>query len=144
MTIAHLDDPLAGSRCFGIMRNHYDRLIESIVELPKHLQNQLGILRIEIPCGLVSQHDRRTVDDCARQRDALLLAAGKLQRFMMHLVLQAQHSQDFATTIRLIGAISVNSLRQTQVSLSRQSREQVEPLKYKPNFTASNIGSLGV
>src|SRR5262245_2921629 len=126
------------------MRDQNDRLIESIVELTKHLQNNLGILGIEISGWLVSQHDRRTVDDCAGQRDALLLAAGKLQRFVMHLVLQAKHSQDFATTIRLICAISVNSLGHTQVTLRHQSRKKVEPLKYKPNLTASNISSLSV
>ena len=39
--------------------------------------------RVEIPGRLVGQHDRRIVGERARQRDALLLAAGQLRRIVM-------------------------------------------------------------
>ena len=37
MTVTHLDDALAGRGCLRIMRDHYDRLVESIIQLAKHL-----------------------------------------------------------------------------------------------------------
>ena len=75
MTVAHLDDTLTGSGCLGIVRDHYDRLIKSIVQLAKHLQNQFRVFRIEIAGRFVSQNNRGPVHDSARQRHALLLAA---------------------------------------------------------------------
>ena len=75
MSIAHLDDALAGSGCFGIVRNHDHRLIEPIIQLAKHLQDQSRIFRVKISGGFVSQNDGGTIDDRARQRYALLLSA---------------------------------------------------------------------
>ena len=77
MTVAHLDDALTGSGCLGIVCDHYDRLIKSIVQLAKHLQNQFRVFRIEIAGRFVRQHNRRAIHDGACQGDALLLAARK-------------------------------------------------------------------
>ena len=76
MTVTHLDDPLTGGGCLGIMRNHYDCLIESVVQFAKHVQDDFGILGIEIAGWLVRQHDCGTIDNGPSQRDPLLLAAG--------------------------------------------------------------------
>ena len=75
MTVAHLDDTLTGSGCLGIVRDHYDRLIKSIVQLAKHLQNQFRVFGIEIARRFVGQDDRGPVHDGAGQRHALLLTA---------------------------------------------------------------------
>ena len=87
VTIAHLDDPLAGSGCFGIVCNHYDRLIETIIQLAKHLQNQFGILRIEISGWFVGQDNCRAIHHGPGQSDPLLLSPRQLQRLVMQLVL---------------------------------------------------------
>lgn len=116
MTIPHLDDSLTGRGCLRIVRNHYDRLVESIVQLAKHLQHYLGILRVEIAGRFVSQDDCRTIDDGARQGHALLLAAGKLKRFVVHLVLEPQHAEYFAAPVGIVCAIAVNAFGQPQVS----------------------------
>src|ERR1019366_519592 len=47
-TIAHVNDAIAVGRGFGIVRNHQHRLSQFLVRLPQHLQNNFGILRIEI------------------------------------------------------------------------------------------------
>ena len=39
MSVAHLDDSLARGGGFGIMRDHDNRLIETIVQFAKHLQH---------------------------------------------------------------------------------------------------------
>ena len=43
MTVTHLDDPLAGRGCLGIVRNHYDCLIEPVVQFAKHVQDDFRI-----------------------------------------------------------------------------------------------------
>jgi hypothetical protein len=110
VTIAHLDDSLAGSGCFRIMRNHYDCLIESVVQLAKHLQHQIGILRVEIAGWLVRQNYRRTIHDGPSQRHALLLSPRQFKRFVMHLILQAEHAQNLSPSIGIVSTVSVNSL----------------------------------
>ena len=40
MTVAHLDDALAGGGCFRVVSDHDDRLIEAVVKVSKHFQDQ--------------------------------------------------------------------------------------------------------
>src|SRR5581483_946678 len=119
VTVTHLDDALAGSGCFRIVGNHDDGLIESVVQLAKHFQDEFRVLSIKISCRLVSQNDRRSIDDGARERYALLLAAGKLERLVMHLVFEAKHAQNFSPSIRIISSIAMNAFSQPQVPFSR-------------------------
>ena len=116
MTVTHLDDPLAGCGCLGIVRDHYDCLVESIIQFTEHLQNNFGVLRVQITRGLVSQNECRPIHDCAGQSYPLLLSAGKLKRFVVHLVFQAQHAQDFAAPVRIVCAVSLDSFGQAQIA----------------------------
>ena len=59
------------------------------VDRPQHFHDVTPVGRVEIPGWLVGQHDRRIVGQRARQRDALLLAAGQLRRIVMRAVGQA-------------------------------------------------------
>ena len=60
----------------------------------------LGGARIEIAGRLVGQQHARRVGDRARDRDALLLAAGKLRRAVFEALLQAEIAQ------QLVGALA--------------------------------------
>ena len=142
MTVAHLDDALTGSGCLRIVRDHYDRLIKSIVQLAKHLQNQFRVFRIEIAGRFVSQDNGRPVHDGARQRHALLLAARKLEWLVMHLVFQVQHSENLAPAVGIVRAVSMNAFGQPQVAFGCQRGEQIETLKDKSDFSPANVGSL--
>src|ERR1019366_9735867 len=82
-TIAHVNDAIAIGRRFGIVRNHQYRLSQFLVRLPQHLQDNFGILRIEIAGGFVGQHDGGLIHQRARQRHPLLLAAAQLGRAML-------------------------------------------------------------
>lgn len=144
MTISHLDDTLTGSGCLRIVCDHYDRLIKSIVQLAKHLQNQFRVFRIEVAGRFIGQDNRRPVDDGARQGDALLLAARKLEWLVMHLVFQVQHSENLAPTIRIVRAISMNALSQPQVAFGSQCGKQIKTLKDKSDLSSPNVCSLGI
>src|SRR5437879_2410544 len=49
----------------------------------KQLEDEPPVRGIEVPGGLVCENDRRIVGQSTRERDALLLAAGKLRRVMV-------------------------------------------------------------
>ena len=142
MTVTHLDDPLTGRGCLGIVRNHYDCLIESVVQFAKHVQDDFGIFRIEIASRLVREHDGGPINDCPGQRDTLLLAAGKLERLVMHLVLETQHAEYFAATIRIVCPVPLNAFGEAQISFRRQGGEEIEALKDETDLAPANVGPL--
>ena len=68
---AHLVDHLA------VVRRHDDGRARA-VDPVEQLHDPHGRVRVEVPRRLVADEQRRVVDEGARDRDALLLAAGEL------------------------------------------------------------------
>ena len=66
-----------------IVRHHDDRLLELGVQPLQQSQDLLARLGVEIAGRLVGEQQRRVGDDGARDRDALLLAAGELARVVL-------------------------------------------------------------
>src|SRR5207247_1864197 len=77
--------PLGRRRVVG---DHEDRLVELLVEPLHERQHVVGALAIEVAGGLVGDDDLRIVDDRARDRHALLLAARQLARIVVHPILE--------------------------------------------------------
>ncbi len=44
---------------------------------------QRRVVRVEVRCGFVQQHDRRVNGECPRERDTLGLAAGQRERVLI-------------------------------------------------------------
>src|SRR5438552_3298554 len=80
-------------RLFLIVRHAHEGdphpLLEHL-QFDFHFLSQLPVERAE---RFVQQQDRRTIDECARQRDALLFTAGKLRREAILLAGQPHHVQ---------------------------------------------------
>src|SRR5918912_50632 len=74
LAVAHVDDAAAHGGGLRVVRDHDDGLVEAVVHLLKHVQDDGGVLRIEVAGRLVGQDDGGPCDDGARERDALLLA----------------------------------------------------------------------
>src|SRR5947207_3214077 len=69
----------AGGGSFGVRRK--DGCRAPLLHLnPEELENQPGVLRIEVAGRLVGQHQPRVADQGARDRDALQLAARQFPR----------------------------------------------------------------
>ena len=66
------------------------------VKLPQQVQNNLLVGLVEISRGLVGENQFRLIDQRARDRHALLLAAGKFRGQMRKAVSQAHALQDAA------------------------------------------------
>src|SRR5271166_324612 len=135
-TIAHVDDAVAIAGSLGIVRNHQHRLTQLLVGLPQHLQHDLGILRVEITGRLVRQNDRGLVDQGARQRHALLLAAAHLGRAMVEPLVDTEQPRDvfdvftFGRAVMLAGDIAGDR----DVVFGGQGGQQIELLEDKTDF----------
>src|SRR4029079_2717115 len=92
----------------------------------------------------IRENERGTINDSARERHALLLAPGKLEGLVMHLVFETQHSQDSAASIRIVCAISMDALCEAQIAFRRQCREEIEALKDETDLSPANVCALGV
>lgn len=139
-TVAHVQDAMAVRGCFRVVRDHDDRLAEFLVELTQERENIFGTLRVEISGGLVCQDNLGFADDGARNRDTLLLAAGKLRRPMMKAVAQAEK---FDGQLEAMGikAVTVNVLGERDIVIGVEGGEQVETLKDEADFVAAKKGT---
>ena len=90
----HDGDAVAhGERLFLVVRDVHERRLRArldLLELELHLLAQLEVERAE---RLVEQERGRLVDERARERDALLLAAGELARLALLHALEAHRAQ---------------------------------------------------
>ena len=80
LPILHLDHTAGRRSRIGIVCNHHNGLTELDIQFAEHLQHFAGVVRIKAARRLIGQNDRRPVDDRARNRYALLFAAGELRR----------------------------------------------------------------
>ena len=106
MPVTHLDRPRTHCRSLRVMRDHNDRLIEFLVKLAKHLKHDRRIFSVEITCRLVREYDRRTIDHRPGQSDTLLLAAGKLKRFVVHFIFKLQEFQYLSSIFSTAAAVA--------------------------------------
>src|SRR5688572_11263820 len=115
-------------------------------QLDHHLQHFLDHFRIERGGRLVEQHDLGVHAQRARDRDALLLAAGQLARILVRLLwnlhaLEVVHRHLFRFLLR---HLAYPDRRQGQVLDDGQVREQVEVLEHHPDFAAHLVDLLQV
>src|SRR5215203_2534438 len=101
-TVPHPDNSGADGRGLRVVRDHDDRLPVFFVQFAEHVEHYLRILGIEVSRWLVGENDCGTVYDRTCESDALLFAAGKLERLVMHLVFEPKKPQHFTS----IGAVS--------------------------------------
>src|SRR3954471_13274201 len=88
-TLLEGHDPLPeGGDDVGVVRCHQHRDAQ-LVDPQQQLQDRPADQRVEVPGGLVGDHDLRVVDERARDGRALLLAAGELVRVLLRLPRQA-------------------------------------------------------
>src|ERR1700722_7048033 len=136
--VAHVHDTVEVGDGFRIVRDHHDRLAQIFVQLPQHFQHDVGIFRIEITRRLVGKQDFWFVDDRTSDRDALLLAAGKRGRVVMQAALETQHFRDDIEAVR-VEAVSVNELRDRDITLRRQRGKQIKSLEDETNLVAAEF-----
>jgi hypothetical protein len=73
----------------GIVGDHRDRLPQPLVQVLEEAQDHPAVGGVEVPRGLVGEHDRRIVDEGPGDRHPLLLARRQVQGLHAELVRQA-------------------------------------------------------
>jgi hypothetical protein len=144
LAIPHMDDAISEARRFWIVGDHHDGLTEIFVGLAQHVENDVGILGIQVSGRFVGEHDGRFVDECSGQRYALLFSARQLRWTMWQPVCEPQQSDDAIEVGWIAFRIPSDVLRDINVGLSAQCRQQVEFLKNESDLSLSHSGSLSV
>jgi len=78
VAVSKLDTAVSLPRDVRVVRHHQD-VLAGVVQFAENLDNDGFVGFVEIAGGLVGENDLRLIDQRARNRNALLLAAGELR-----------------------------------------------------------------
>src|ERR687889_305039 len=67
LAVAHLDNAAAHGGGLGVVGDHDDGLVEAVVHLLEHVEDDGRVLRVEVSGRLVGEDDGRVGDDGAGQ-----------------------------------------------------------------------------
>src|SRR5471030_1751208 len=147
LAVLERDDARAVFGDLRLVRDEHDRDAALVLEPLEDVHHLDARAAVEIAGWLVGEENRRVVEQRARDRDALLLAAGQLIRMMISAVGEADclergkraappfGRRDFRRTIQE---------RQLDVLHRRRAREQVEALEDEPDLAVANRRELVV
>lgn len=120
------------------MRNHYGRGSQFHVDLLDRSQNDPSGVKIERTSGLVTQKDFGSLDDCSRDRNALLLASGQFRGKTIQLVGQTDKRNRLFRWHGIVG----NLHHQHDALANRKAGNQIIELENEPNMLAPDAGQL--
>src|SRR4051812_41763370 len=101
--------------------------------------------RVEVSGRLVGEQDTRSIRDRARDRDALLLAAGKLRGPMLEPLLEAEIAEQLGgARARLFLPEAADHLRHHDVLDRRELRQQMVKLVDEADLGAADARALGI
>src|SRR6266478_1591699 len=104
----------------------------------------MGVFRIQVAGGLVSQDNGRLVDQSSGQGHALLLAARKLGRPMVKTLGESQQITDAREMPSIALTIARYFLCDDDIGSCIEGRQQVELLEYEPDFPPAHASALGI
>src|SRR5919197_317259 len=94
LAVLQLDDALAHGVDDALVVRGHQHGRAGAVDALQQLHDVLGGAGVEVPGGLVAEHQQRAVDERPCDRDALLLAARQLVREAVGLVVEADELED--------------------------------------------------
>ncbi len=109
------------------------------VDVAQQVHDVPAVGAVEVARRLVGEQDRRVVGQRARQRDALLLAAGELRRIVMRAAGQADLVEQRAGPRRGVGRAR-DLHRHRDVLERRERRNEVEELEDEADLLAAQLG----
>jgi len=134
---AQLHDPLAHLVDHAVVVGGHHHRGPRAVDAVEQLHDAHGGGRVEVAGGLVGDQDHRPVHECARDRDALLLATGELVRHPVALAVQAHQLEglrDDRADLRAGLADHLESER--DVLVDGLVRQQPEVLEHRADLAA--------
>ena len=106
-------------------------------------EDLVGGLAVEVAGGLIAHQQLRVRHQRARDRDALLLAAGELARLVLGAVGETHHLQrDGDVLLALRGGQLGQQQRQLDVAFGGEHRHQVVELEHEADVVGAPVGEL--
>lgn len=124
-----------------IVSGQHERHIAGAADLQQQIHDVLSVSRVQVTRRLVGQQDRRIVGQCARQRDALLLATRQLRRVVVPTVLEPDFIEQAPRSTGRV-CLSRDLHRHHHVFERGQRRNQVKELKHESDHRASKPGQI--
>ena len=104
-----------------------------------------GGARVEVSRGLVGQQNARRVGDRARDRNPLLLAAGKFRRPVREALLQSEIAEQVGGAARgFLAREAADHLRQDHVLDRGKFHQQMMELVNEADLRAADARALGI
>ena len=145
LTVAEVQDAIAVAGRLGVVGNHQHGLAQFPIGALQHIQYHVGILRIQISCWLVGEHDRRFIDEGACQGDPLLFAAAQFAGAVIQALVDAEQLGDVAEVLVIVvGALPGNVEGNLDIVAGGEGWQQVELLEDEADFTPPQMCPLGV
>ena len=126
-----------------IVRDDEYRALLRLVKVAEQRADRLGRLRVEIARRLVRKNDVRLGKKRARDRDALLLAAGELLGPLAEDSLDSERGDEGGET-GFVGLRAVEAERKDDVVANRPLVEEVERLEHYADVAAPELRRLRV
>ena len=129
-----------------VVRDQDHRQPFVLVELPEQVDHLAAGSRVEVAGRLVAHQDRRGGNECAGDRDPLLLPAGELPGVMVQPVAQSDpfEQPDRLGPLRPARSTASGAIQQRQLDVfdGRRSHQQVEALEDEPDLPVADAGPL--
>ena len=139
LSVAYADRPGCHFRQLLVVRDEYDSLTETLVQRNKRAHDVGSGLRVEISGRLVGEDYMRLCDQCAGNRDSLLLSARELRRKRILLVGDSKRLKQ-RTNLGRIGLFPVESERERDIFKNVEIRNQIVLLKNEPDRPSAKLG----
>jgi hypothetical protein len=134
LAIAHLVDAIGMRGDVRVVRDQDDRVV-FVAQSLEQRQDLLAGPAVERTGGLVGEQDRRTIDQRARDRDALLLPARQFTGTMPGAIAETHRIQCRMRSVHPFVARDVDvAHRHGDVFQGAHARQQVEPLEYEADL----------
>src|SRR5438132_13562163 len=142
--VTERDDARAVLGDVGLVRHEHDRDAALHVEPLKDAHHLDAGLAIEVARRLVGEQQRRPIYERARNRDALLLAAGELIGMVIEPFAQTNRRQRFGRTLAPLGRVNTARVEQRQLDVLEGggARQQVKALEHEPDFRVADARQL--
>ncbi len=138
--IRQVDHAVSDVRDGAVVSDYRSRGTEFAIDAFDGLEDNDAGRNVQCARGLVAEQDVGALCDRARDRHALLLAAGHLGGKVIHAIPQADDSERLAGGHRISGDLG----NQRDVLLGGQAGDEVVELEHEPHMPAAVAGARGI
>ena len=141
-SITHYHVP-ARVACDILLVGHHNNSDATLIQLLKNCHDLDTRSAVEISRRFVREQHFGIIDQCAGDRDALLLAARKLTRMMIFTATKSDRRKDAVglfAKLRICQALRAIKQRQLDVLPRRCARQEIKILEDEAEFAIANIG----